>query len=419
MRFNYVYMGRYFILFVVSIFGSCAFAQVSNCNGFIRGKYMEAGINWNGAFGSSTPPPAGYHPLNSATLYNSADCGGASATGTYLGFVTDYNKDGWTTGTPATWGDYLLPGNFNEGWSFMIDGNQYNLWSRNAAASDTTEGGFTHSIYSYYDTNGVQSVMSQSVSSGVYVTQIFSVDSGKMIVHGHVIIENTSLASMAGTYYMRTITPHNEMNQTSSPNVVCKVEHKLPDTFSRTLVTSRGISNPDAFLSIGTQDSRAVGFIANTALPTTATIDDIYAGTTGFRYNVNDSTTGENAIGIIWGIGLMPSGYATEFFFDYVFDRSLVDSTVNHHIGVPVVNRNGSIHMFPVPARESLQITGLQAGDEVIITDMAGRMLQKTEMLKNSAHAFQLSDFQNGIYIVKVADKTGIVLFNQKLQVLH
>lgn len=76
---------------------------------FLKGTYMEIGLNPGGGFGSrkvsattsapfsGTAVPAGYHNRTSQ-----------------LGIVVDWNKDGWKVGNPAQSGDFILEGGIKE-----------------------------------------------------------------------------------------------------------------------------------------------------------------------------------------------------------------------------------------------------------------------------------------------------------------
>lgn len=85
----------YFVSILIAIIFLSSYtvtAQIVGPNCFLKGLYVEVGINTCGAFGSSVAPPAGYHPTE----------GG-------LGFVADWESDGWATGTPIYCGDYFVP----------------------------------------------------------------------------------------------------------------------------------------------------------------------------------------------------------------------------------------------------------------------------------------------------------------------
>src|SRR6185437_4993341 len=106
-----------------------SFAQLDSCNAFLKGAYIEVGINTNGAYGSSIDAPAGFHPKGGAPTENV--CGhNCPVLGEGLGFVADPDKDGWTVGTPYPYyGDYFLPGDPQEGWAIEIDYNYAKAWN--------------------------------------------------------------------------------------------------------------------------------------------------------------------------------------------------------------------------------------------------------------------------------------------------
>jgi hypothetical protein len=69
---------------------------------FLEGDFINLGIHAAGSCGTAVDPPAGYH-------WYADNPGG-------LGFVADFNLDGWGVGSPAYSGDYFLPGDPWEGW---------------------------------------------------------------------------------------------------------------------------------------------------------------------------------------------------------------------------------------------------------------------------------------------------------------
>jgi hypothetical protein len=90
---------------------------------FLQGTYVEVGISDAGSYGSTSSAPTGYHPR----------MGGGT-----LGFVADYEQNGWTNssanGVPNYSGDYFLPGDPWE--AFLVEytygGTEY-TWVNNGA----------------------------------------------------------------------------------------------------------------------------------------------------------------------------------------------------------------------------------------------------------------------------------------------
>src|SRR6185312_4144662 len=104
-------------------------AQLDTCNVFLQGNYIVVGININGAYGSSCIAPAGYHGRSGGAGMQNTCTGICSSTQLNIGFIADPDKDGWTKGTPAYYGDFFLPGDPQEGWSLQVDTLVGNAWN--------------------------------------------------------------------------------------------------------------------------------------------------------------------------------------------------------------------------------------------------------------------------------------------------
>jgi hypothetical protein len=399
-------------------------AQLVNCNTFLKSNYLEVGVNWNGAYGSSATPPAGFHPDTLSHFYN---CAGALSTDTALGFVADVDKDGWNAGSPRYYGDYILPGAHQEGWSLMADGVQINEWNMLAGDSSQLEGGMT-----IYDTSyrtgpsGDTSVWEGAYDDHLFIYQMTVLDTQQLFFTVYVSITNTSTSPSNNVYYMRTIKSENDaLLPGGSYNQKSKINYTLPDSLNRCVVSSTSTVYPEAYIALGTENINGSCFlIKNAAAPAYNTIDNIAAGSDpNYLYNANDSLTGAGGMGIIFNLGTLISFGEADFSFVYAFTPGALnqalglpgDSTVTH-VGISNTVKPGYI-LYPNPARNMFSISGLSITDKVFISDVMGRDVSSylRAAVKDS---FGISDLSTGVYIITVKDTAGLVKWRTQLQKL-
>ena len=405
----------YFTLFIILLYTGQVSAQIVNCNAFLKGNYVEAGINWNGAFGSSTRPPVGYHADTLGGLYNAAECGGVVTADTALGFVTDPNKDGWYVGSPAYYGDLIMAGGSpQEGWSYIGDVGagpvQLNSWNHDALSFDSLNGA-SCAHQEYTDTGGVITTKWQAVVGGVYITQITILDTAKLYIRVKMYIDNTALTPVNNVYYMRTINPHNDELLSHNGATINKIEYQTPDTLNRAIVSARGTMENDAYVVLGTNDYRAEAFIDKTSpLPDATTIDNIYfMDMSNYYYAQHDSVIANTSIGLVFNIGSLSSGASDSFSFVYGFRQDVVDSV----LGVTSVANNIDqyskiqLKVFPNPTTGYFKIAGTTIGDNIAVYDVTGRKV--AEYVAGNAGAYSLGDIARGTYFIVVADRNGVI----------
>ena len=416
-----MYLGKVLVAWAIFLFFSCRlFAQESNCNAFMLGNYLEIGVNWNGAFGASTTPPVGSHPTSTASLYNTRICGGSLFTGTSLGFVADPEKNGWTFGSPNYFGDYILPGAAQEGWSVMADGVQKNAWNYDAASADSITG-LNCYIMSYLDSGGQILTKTQAVDDGLYITQFITLDTSQLYFTVQVLVENTSLAAISDIYYMRTINPHNDQILSGVPQTWNKIEYQTPpDTANRAIVSARGTMYNSSYLAIGTNDFRGKAFITkNSTLPNAVTLDLLYFEDTNYTYTWNDSILGNTSIGLVYDLGTLTSGTYAVFTFFYAFRPDVLDDAIHHVNQLSASDIKAAVQhytVYPNPVTTSFKVTGLLQTDELVVYDMRGSL---REVFANSTGGqFSIAGYEPGTYVLLVKDKTGYIKDRLTLQKL-
>jgi hypothetical protein len=394
-------------------------AQLVNCNIFLQGNYLEIGIGPNGAFGSSEQAPAGYHPNVTDTMYS---CVSSLVLYPELGFVADPNKDGWTVGYPAYYGDYILPGSVpHEGW----------------AMSDSTGTATAYSSYYYSGTAGYTGALSGSNTlyniagttknatwEGIFggdsisVSQTTTIDTTNLYLNMHISFANTHDTATDTFYYLRSINAHNEATITSNLSTKNKIEYQLPNTGNMTVVSASGITYPDAYMELGTVDTRARGFlIKDSTLPLLGSLAGIYAGDSA-NYQYSDSITGNLGIGLIFKI-VLAAGAGTTLDFGYSFKAGVMDSVLGVGDSTGTGTGTGTlqtknlyatenISVYPNPTNGMINVTGLKSGEYIEMYDMLGR--STGEIIAYNGQqvcSFSISNIPSGIYLMDVKYNDG------------
>ncbi len=212
-------------------------AQIVGANVFLKGNYVEVGINTCGAFGSPTAPPAGYHPTE----------GG-------LGFVADWESDGWDVGTPQYCGDYFVPGTPVEGWQIQIGDTWWTNTDQSCGGSDIPG---DISDYSYI--GGIYTgVWTGNLTTGAIdldITAITTLPEDALYFVTRILLCNNGDEPLNDVYYKRNVDPDNDQpwsGDFTTDNVIVY----QPPTDAEALVTSEGLTY-GCFLGIGARDENA------------------------------------------------------------------------------------------------------------------------------------------------------------------
>lgn len=220
-------------------------------NVFLQGTYAEIGIGPNGTFGSIVDAPAGFHPHS-----NNAN---------HLGFVADYQKDGWTVGTPPFGGDYFTPGSPWEGFGLQCVYGLATYSAQNyggSATGDITPVSLTEtSSGSQLSADWVGTV--DICGSTLQVTHHYYMDPSWTYIKVDTTITNdihgSTVPSLA---FGRGVDPDNDVtwpggNYTTT-NTVVNQPGSIPDASdTKAIVTAYGTTYTDMGLILGTDDARA------------------------------------------------------------------------------------------------------------------------------------------------------------------
>jgi len=178
---------------------------------FLKGNFIEVGVNDAGSYGTNDlPNPVwGYHNYNPVTWY-----------GTFgIGFVADWEMDGWNTSSdPGTMpnysGDYFLPGTPWEGFlvEYTSGGTEYTAINCGAmgmygiiptSITNTSAGTVQSAVWTGTMTDGGQSLL---VNQKTY----FNITEARFFIE--VTLTNTGTETLNDVEYARHVDPDQEQN---------------------------------------------------------------------------------------------------------------------------------------------------------------------------------------------------------------
>ena len=307
-------------------------AQLVNGCGFMQQNRLEVGVANNGAYGTPEDAPTGYHTNNNpvfATVFN-------PATGTYLmrpnalGFVADYDTNGWNIGTPPYFGDYFLPGTPQEGWSVEVNGVRCDAFSNEFQLNATTgfTGGLTGTNQSVNTTAPVTSSIWEGNVGALNIKQTTTLKRDKLYFTGHVKFKNTGATTLQNVYYMRTLDPDNDVSTTGNFNTINDLTYQMPNSEKKTLIGALSTIDTNAYLGLGTIDCRSKGFICNFGLfPPTDSLSYLYSGHPDLTYT--GTITQDVGVGLVYNLGDIAPGDSTELYFTYILRKSSLDEALD------------------------------------------------------------------------------------------
>ena len=306
-----------------------SFAQMLGDCDFLRGRSVEIGIAPNGAYGGTVLPPAGYHANGSYSLYDPGS--GVTTFGALLGFVADPAQDGWTVGTPPMYGDYFVPGTPQEGWSIQVNGVQSDAWLQNL---QFTGSGYTGSLsgttLSFNSSGNIRTgVWRGQTTNPLQITQTTRLDTTKLYFTVNVKIVNNGAAPANNVYYMRTLDPDNEEQQTGSFTTINNIAYQLPNAQNKVMVTATGTTYSASFLGLGTKDCRAKCFIIDFGLSPFYSLDALYNQATTYYYAPGYTSTSDQGVGLVYNLGNIAAGDSVDLTYAYVLRAADIDSALS------------------------------------------------------------------------------------------
>ncbi|MEZ5013464.1 MAG: gliding motility-associated C-terminal domain-containing protein [Chitinophagales bacterium] len=316
-------------------------AQIVGANCYLKGNFVEVGINTCGAYGSNTAPPAGYHPTESG-----------------LGFVADSDEDGWDVSFPPYCGDYFVPGSPVEGWGVQIGAStKYN--TDQFCSPFNIPGAITD--YSY--TGGIYTGVWEGdiAASNLHITQYTTLPENALYFVTRTLFCNNGLTPIDDVWYMRNVDPDNDQpwsGDFTTDNTVVYNPPLDPDA----LVTSEGLTY-GCFLGIGAKDPEARVAYGNFST-TDGTPEQVWNGLVG--YSLTGEEVGDIANSIAFYIGTIEPGECKCVAFAYILNADDLDealeatATVNVYANGEAVPADGTVYLC---IGDTLELSVLGADD--------------------------------------------------------
>jgi len=331
---------------VLIVLSSTSFSQIVGANAFMKGAFVEVGVNTCGAYGSNGAAPAGYHP----NVFSG------------LGFVADSDMDGWTTGTPDYCGDYFVPGSPVEGWQIQVGASVYTntdqgCWTSEVPGDITT--------YSY--TAGVYTTIWEGTlaAEDITITQTTTLPDSARYFVTRILICNDGPTDLTDVYYMRNVDPDQDQPWSFDFTTYNEIVYN-PPTDPDALVTAEGLTY-GCFLGMGARDENArVTFGCFST--TDGTPAQAWSGTSvcpwSGGYSITGSNTADCATQVTFKIPLIAAGTCECIAFAYILDAEDLDEALEATSSVGVAADGIDI--------SALGVTLICPGDSVILTILGG-----------------------------------------------
>jgi hypothetical protein len=277
---------------------------------FLAGKFVEAGVRANGAFGSNAAAPAGFHPQ------------GVSG----VGFVAirDTGQPSWSAASAAGLvdGDFFLPGSPYEGWGMRVGSTQaFNNHSATAIA------GTLGSVTNVTGDSGNNTVGWSSTApfEGVAIQKTYSVPQSGQRLDISVTLTNSTGAPITDIYYGRGVDP-DDGNSCST------------DCFTSTNTIESQMSEGSAFsrvsanftrgsqINLFSQDPRARVARESGGFSSNFNIVDVWNGTGNFIGTVGSTAVGDAGINLALKVDSLGAGESTTLTFSYLLTAGAAEA---------------------------------------------------------------------------------------------
>ncbi|MBK7035919.1 MAG: gliding motility-associated C-terminal domain-containing protein [Chitinophagales bacterium] len=306
------------------------YGQIIGSNCFLKGNYVEVGVNQCGAYGSNESPPGDYHETTPFTG---------------LGFVADPGEDGWDVGDPVFCGDYFVPGSPVEGWQVQIGATTYTNTDQSCGGAE-----IPGSITDYYYAAGEYVSVWEGDIAGInlHITQKTIVPENEVYFLTEVTFCNDGATDVNNLYYKRNVDPDQDVALAGDYWTDNVIEVNPPDTCTA-LVTATG-TTIGCFLGMGALDTMARASFGLFGTDE-GTAENAWNGTGGYSNGEGETVTCDCATQITFKVPVIPAGECRTVTFAYILNIDDLTNALEATLPVDVL-----VDGEPAPADDTLYI---------------------------------------------------------------
>ncbi|MBK7568862.1 MAG: gliding motility-associated C-terminal domain-containing protein [Bacteroidetes bacterium] len=306
------------------------YGQIIGSNCFLKGNYVEVGVNQCGAYGSNESPPGDYHETTPFTG---------------LGFVADPGEDGWDVGDPVFCGDYFVPGSPVEGWQVQIGATTYTNTDQSCGGAEIP-GSITDY---YYAASEYVSVWEGDIAGiNLHITQKTIVPENEVYFLTEVTFCNDGATDVNNLYYKRNVDPDQDVALAGDYWTDNVIEVNPPDTCTA-LVTATG-TTIGCFLGMGALDTMARASFGLFGTDE-GTAENAWNGTGGYSNGEGETVTCDCATQITFKVPVIPAGECRTVTFAYILNIDDLTNALEATLPVDVL-----VDGEPAPADDTLYI---------------------------------------------------------------
>ena len=306
------------------------YGQIIGSNCFLKGNYVEVGVNQCGAYGSNESPPGDYHETTPFTG---------------LGFVADPGEDGWDVGDPVFCGDYFVPGSPVEGWQVQIGATTYTNTDQSCGGAEIP-GSITDY---YYAASEYVSIWEGDIAGiNLHITQKTIVPENEVYFLTEVTFCNDGATDVNNLYYKRNVDPDQDVALAGDYWTDNVIEVNPPDTCTA-LVTATG-TTIGCFLGMGALDTMARASFGLFGTDE-GTAENAWNGTGGYSNGEGETVTCDCATQITFKVPVIPAGECRTVTFAYILNIDDLTNALEATLPVDVL-----VDGEPAPADDTLYI---------------------------------------------------------------